>query len=225
MGYEWRDLTGLEKPEKLEPCWRCDHPPLEIAVAKLDAEDRKHRPGGLRTDLPAAHLCICSHCGYSVPAPDDDGFNSPELAALRWNGEMLAKRMKQERETRRMFLGATVEGAVQDAVAKASSGLPNVRIIVDGKEVARTVTTEGTDGYTASGDEDAEKRPSARDLYQPEDDERMIGPCGLCDSWWLIVPIAPEVQPGKRLARCSACGAECIVQDDQSLAWQEAQPE
>lgn len=105
MGYEWRDLTGLEKPEQLEPCWRCDHPPLEIAVAKLDANDRKHLPGAFRGDLPAAHICICSHCGFSVPAPNDEGYSSPALAALRWNGEMLGKRMKQA-EAKREFVMA-----------------------------------------------------------------------------------------------------------------------
>ena len=41
MGYEWRDLTGLEKPEKLEPCWRCEHPPLEVAVGAVSAAERK----------------------------------------------------------------------------------------------------------------------------------------------------------------------------------------
>ena len=211
MAYEWRDLTGLEKPKQLEPCWRCDHPPLEVEVAKMNAEDRKRLPGAFRTDLPAAHLCICSHCGYSVPAPDDDGYSSPELAALRWNGEMMAKRMKMAEAKREFVLAGgklkqfkfgtqlrsralastkADDGAELAAVAEViremdevmacndpaggaewktmrikdwreilagvcAAGLPNVRIFLDDKEVARTVTTEGTDGYTeVDGDED-----------------------------------------------------------------------
>ena len=94
---EFERISDLKMPETMEDCWRCGNQSHGHKM-KPAKDIRTGREGG-----ETVYIQMCSHCGYVVPR--DRGFDSPEMAVLRWNGDQIAQRNRVEKEKSVLITG------------------------------------------------------------------------------------------------------------------------
>jgi hypothetical protein len=187
MRHDGRELSGLEMPENIEPCWRCGAKSLAVTDPPLTPEEEKTH-GPMPREYPL-HSRICSHCGYSVPAPAQSGYmggyQSPELAALRWNGDMISNRMRVAEKKR------------EDLRA----GLKSSQLVGGTQIVSRARAHEG------EGTNEAVERAFREAKGEKPDPEKLRGALHEAFGW---TP-APEDKEAKRELRESIGMARALV--------------
>ena len=100
MSYDFTD-SGLETPVKMEPCHRCGNKDSRDLVVGLMTDIRTgyKAPEGEEEE---AFIRMCPHCGYMVPM--SEGCDSPEEAAIRWNGDQVVQQRRIKTEEARQTL-------------------------------------------------------------------------------------------------------------------------